>query len=106
LRDLSKIKTESATLELSEAEIADILIKRACKPAASEYVPDKNSTETEKIIPRKETKTFDLKVLNKDKFSMTSALNKQRFEQLDRLLRSNDLYTLATKTRPPPISTP
>jgi Zinc finger C-x8-C-x5-C-x3-H type (and similar) len=59
----------------------------------------------EKIIPRKETKTFNLKVLNKDKFSMTSVLNKQRFEQLDRLLRSNDLYTLATKTRPPPIST-
>jgi hypothetical protein len=60
----------------------------------------------EKIIPRKETKTFDPKVLNKDKFSMTLVLNKQRFEQLDRLLRSKDLYTLATKTRPPPISTP
>jgi Zinc finger C-x8-C-x5-C-x3-H type (and similar) len=103
---LSKIKTEPATLELSEAEIADILFKRACKPPASEYNPDENPTETEKIIPRKETKTFDLKVLNKDKFSMTSVLNKQRFEQLDRLLRSNDLYTLATKTRPPPISTP
>ena len=51
-------------------------------------------------------KTFDLKVLNNDKFSMTSVLNKQRFEQLDRLLRANDLYTLAMKTRPPPISTP
>jgi hypothetical protein len=32
----SKVKTEPATLELSEAEIADILFKRACKPAASE----------------------------------------------------------------------
>jgi hypothetical protein len=102
----SKVKTEPATLELSEAEIADILSRRACKPAASGCNPDKTSTETEKIIPRKETKTFDLKVLNKDKFSMTSVLNKQRFEQLDRLLRSNDLHTLATKTRPPPISTP
>jgi hypothetical protein len=97
---------EPATLELSEAEIADVLFRRAGKPAASGYNPDKNSIEMEKIIPRKETKTFDLKVLNKDKFSMTSVLNKQRFEQLDRLLRSNDLYTLATKTRPPPISTP
>jgi hypothetical protein len=45
-------------------------------------------------------------MLSKDKFSMASVLNKQRFEQLERILRSNDLYTLATQTRPFPTSTP
>ena len=101
-----KIKSEKPTLELTEAEIADVLAKRACKPVASESNGDQGKAEKDKVIARKETKTFDLKVLNKDRFSMTSVLNKQRFEQLDRLLRSNDLYTMATKTRPPPISTP
>ena len=30
---------------------------------------------------------------------MTSVLNKQRFEDLDRMLRSNGLHTMAIKTR-------
>lgn len=105
-RKTPRIKVEKPTLELSEDEIADILEKRLCKSAASEYIADKSKDEKEKVITRKETKPFDLKVLSKDKFSMTTVLNKQRFDQFDRLLRANDLYTMATKTRLPPIPTP
>ena len=59
----------------------------------------------EKTVSKTETKPFDLKMLLKDKFTMSSTLNKARFEQLDRILRSNGLYTLAMKTRSIPTST-
>jgi hypothetical protein len=101
----TKIKTEFTTMELSSAEIAEILAKRAGPsdldtPRQESSLEDKRAT-----LPRKETKPFDLKTLDKDEFSMTSVLNKQRFEKFDRLLRANDLHTMATGKRRPPIST-
>ena len=60
---------------------------------------------TAKPITAKETINWDLSTLSKDKFTLSSTLNKPHFEQLDRILRSNDLYNMATNVRVRPRHT-
>jgi hypothetical protein len=98
-----KIKTERHTVDLSDEELAAIMAMRIppldpCKLQSLSAQITKART-----LLKTETKTFDLKTLVKDKFTLTSVNNKQRFEELNRILRSNGLYPLATKTRTIPI---
>ena len=103
--DINEIKIETTPFELTAAEILAILAMRIPPKTPIESAPPSHMSLRPKLITKIETKTFDLKTLVKDKFTMSSGLNKPRFEQLDRILRSNHLYTLATKTRQHPIST-
>jgi Zinc finger C-x8-C-x5-C-x3-H type (and similar) len=98
-----RIKSEKQTLELSDEEIEVIMAKRAGLSEALLTLPVSSLEDRRATLPRKETKPFDLKTLDKDKFTMTTILNKQRFEKFDRLLRANDLYTMATGKRLPPV---
>ena len=91
-------------MTLSEEEAASILLMRipAETPATSNIIPVKKVDE--KVV-LKETKTFDLKTQLKDRFTLTSVGNRPRFEQLDRILRTNHLYTMAKKLRLKPVTT-
>ena len=100
-----RIKSEFLELELTAEERAIILAMRIPPPTIGTPPLVKVPNTKEKTVVKTETKPFDLKMLLKDKFTMSSTLNKARFEQLDRILRSNGLYTLATKTRSSPCST-
>ena len=100
-----RIKSEFLDLELTAEERAIILAMRIPPATIGTPPPVKVLNTKEKIVSKTETKPFDLKMLLKDKFTMSSTLNKARFEQLDRILRSNGLYTLAMKTRSIPTST-
>ena len=99
------IKSEFLDLELTAEERAVILAMRIPPATIGTPSPVKVLNTKEKIVSKTETKPFDLKMLLKDKFTMSSTLNKARFEQLDRILRSYGLYTLATKTISIPCST-
>ena len=103
--DINEIKIETTPFELTAAEILAIMAMRIPPKTPIESGPPSHMSLRPKLFTKIETKTFDLKTLVKDKFTMSSGLNKPRFEQLDRILRSNHLYTLATKTRTHPIST-
>ena len=72
-----KIKFEKTTVDVSEAELTELLLRRSAKPDVAKDLPELNKEDKDKLIVRKETKTFDLKVLNKDKFSRTTVLNKR-----------------------------
>ena len=100
-----RIKSEFLELELTAEERAIILAMRIPPPTIGTPPLVKVPNTKEKTVVKTETKPFDLKMLLKDKFTMSSTLNKARFEQLDRILRSNGLYTLASKTRSSPCST-
>ena len=63
-----------------------------------------SATKTPTITAR-ETRCFDLQKLEKEKFTLSSTLNKPRFEQLDRILKGNELYTMAIEERTRPRHT-
>ena len=94
-----KSTLEPRTLELSIDEYAAIVAMRI--PPLTVPIQNHQALSIFKVIliTKTETKPFDLKQLLKDHFTMTSVLNKQRFEDLDRMLRSNGLHTMAIKTR-------
>ena len=58
--------------------------------AVTAFLPS-TTTVTAKPITAKKTINWDLSTLSKDNFTLSSTLNKPRFEQLDRILRSNNL---------------
>lgn len=97
------IKSELHTMDLNDEELAAILAMRIPPVNTRNSQHLANQVTKDKTIIKTETKPFDLKTLLKDKFTMTSVGNKQRFEELDRILRSNGLYTMATKTRKIPF---
>ena len=99
---VEKVKPELTSLNLTKEELAAILAMRIPPSDLGSPAQASALVTKEKTITKTETKPFDLKQLVKDKFTMTSVLNKQRFEELDRILRSNGLYTMVTKTRTVP----
>ena len=75
------------------------------------HVPDRKDKaipkrdRKDKAISKIETRDFDLQTLVEDKFTLSSSLNKPRFEQLERILKSNGLYSLAINARARPVAT-
>ena len=75
-------------------------------PPTAATAPSTPSTpKTDKKAVQKQTGKWDLHDLVKNQFTLSSTLNKPRWEKLDRALKMNSLYTLAVNERVSPTPT-
>ena len=74
-------------------------------PTAVTASSTSTTTKTEKYAPKHLTPKWDLSDLARNQFTLSSTLNKPRWDRLNRILKSNGLYTLAINERVPPRPT-
>ena len=75
-------------------------------PPTAATAPSTPSTpKTEKKAIQKQTGKWDLHDLAKNQFTLSSTLNKPRWEKLDRILKMNSLFTLAINETVSPTPT-
>ena len=92
-------------LQVSFAKLDAPIPPNSNPPTAATATSTPSTPQTDRKATQKQTNKWDLGDLFKNQFTLSSTLNKPRWEKLDRILKINFLYTLAIKERVSPTPT-